>query len=151
MTNSPRPCLVELPIVVRTYDIDFAGIVGNIVYIRWLEDLRLKLLEGYLPLEEQMQQNQIPVLVSTQIDYKRPVQIFDRVLARMWVSELARARWTLRAEFIANEALAALATQVGVFVDKSTMRPVAVPEDLRARFVRESGMSAGADRPASIE
>ena len=25
---------------VMTYDIDFAGIVSNISYIRWLEDLR---------------------------------------------------------------------------------------------------------------
>jgi acyl-CoA thioesterase FadM len=35
-----RPLLVELPIVVKTYDIDFANIVHNRVYIRWLEDLR---------------------------------------------------------------------------------------------------------------
>ena len=31
----------EQPLPIRTYDIDFAGIVSNIVFIRWLEDLRL--------------------------------------------------------------------------------------------------------------
>ena len=27
----------EQPLPIRTYDIDFAGIVSNIVFIRWLE------------------------------------------------------------------------------------------------------------------
>ena len=45
---------VSLNLSIQTYDIDFAGIVSNIVYIRWLEDLRLKMLETYLPLEQLM-------------------------------------------------------------------------------------------------
>jgi len=35
----------EQPLPIRTYDIDFAGIVSNIVFVRWLEDLRLGLLD----------------------------------------------------------------------------------------------------------
>ena len=31
-----RPLHVELPITVKTYDIDFLGIVSNIAYVRWL-------------------------------------------------------------------------------------------------------------------
>jgi len=42
LTPPIRPFLIEVPLPVRTYDIDFAGIVSNIVYIRWLEDLRLE-------------------------------------------------------------------------------------------------------------
>ena len=40
----------EQPLPIRTYDIDFAGIVSNIVFIRWLEDLRLGLLDQAYPL-----------------------------------------------------------------------------------------------------
>ena len=40
----------EQPLPIRTYDIDFAGIVSNIVFIRWLEDLRLALLDQTYPL-----------------------------------------------------------------------------------------------------
>ena len=40
----------ELPLRVQTYDIDFAGIVSNIVFIRWLEDLRLGLMDEAYPL-----------------------------------------------------------------------------------------------------
>jgi acyl-CoA thioester hydrolase len=39
-----KPFEVALDLPIKTYDIDFAGIVSNIVYIRWLEDLRLKIL-----------------------------------------------------------------------------------------------------------
>ncbi len=45
-----RPLLIERPIVVRTYDIDFANIVHNIVYFRWLEDLRSEILADVLPI-----------------------------------------------------------------------------------------------------
>ena len=45
-----RALLIERPIVVRTYDIDFANIVHNIVYFRWLEDLRSEILADVLPI-----------------------------------------------------------------------------------------------------
>jgi acyl-CoA thioesterase FadM len=84
----PQPLEITLPIVVRTYDIDFAGIVSNIVYIRWLEDLRLQLLAEYFPLDTAMQSMNIaPVLLRTEIDYKRAIRLFDAVQGRMWLAE----------------------------------------------------------------
>ena len=49
-----KDLLVTLPLNVRTYNIDFAGIVSNIVYIRWHEDLRLEMLDRYFPIQEQL-------------------------------------------------------------------------------------------------
>ncbi len=46
-----KPFLFQLPIKVMTYDIDFAQIVHNAVYIRWLEDLRTELLVGTYSIE----------------------------------------------------------------------------------------------------
>ena len=60
-----RPFEVQLALPIRTYDIDFAGVVSNIVYIRWLEDLRLKMLEVHLPLEQQITSGYGPLLAST--------------------------------------------------------------------------------------
>lgn len=37
-----RTLNLDMPITVKTYDIDFMGIVSNISYVRWMEDLRLK-------------------------------------------------------------------------------------------------------------
>jgi hypothetical protein len=57
---------VELQFKVQTYDIDFAGIVSNQVYIRWLEDLRLEFLDTYAPLDRLLADGLVPVLVSTE-------------------------------------------------------------------------------------
>jgi acyl-CoA thioesterase FadM len=60
-----KPLLVEWTFPIRTYDIDFALHVSNIVYIRWLEDLRLEMMSKYLPLSELLSKGQAPVLRST--------------------------------------------------------------------------------------
>jgi acyl-CoA thioester hydrolase len=134
-----RPLLVELALPVRTYDIDFAGVVSNIVYVRWLEDLRMKLLEEHLPLEGQWEQGIVPVLAATQIEYKRPIRLFDQPVGRLWMSEVGRVKWTVRAEILLDGKPAATASQTGAFVSLPTMRPVALPEKLVAKFLEQGG------------
>lgn len=131
-----KPLEVKIPLSIQTYDIDFAGIVSNIVYIRWLEDLRLKILATYLPLEELMSQGYCPTITSTQIEYKRALQLGDRPIARMWISKLDRVRCTLQAEIYLEESLVANATQVGFFMNLDTMRPLAVPKQLKKAYTQ---------------
>lgn len=125
---------VTLDLPVKTYDIDFAGIVSNIVYLRWLEDLRLKILETYLPLEQLMAQGYCPIIASTQIQYKKALKMFDRPVGKMWVAELGRSRCTLQAEIYLDRTVATTATQVGFFINLETMRPIAIPEQLKALY-----------------
>jgi acyl-CoA thioester hydrolase len=117
--------------VVRTYDVDFAGIVHNLVYIRWLEDLRLDLLRPHLPMEQMLGSGYSPILTHTEIDYIRPISLGDPVEGQMWVSKLGRTRWALQAEFKTGDVLAASAAQRGYFADLETLRPVRVPDVLR--------------------
>ncbi len=133
-----RPLEVELALPVRTYDIDFAGVVSNIVYIRWLEDLRLKLLSDHLPLEEQVKAGCVPVLTSTQIQYRRPIRLFDRPIGRLWMSEAGRVKWTVQAEISLEHQPAATANQTGAFVSLTTLRPVPLPEQLAAKFRQQA-------------
>ena len=72
----------EQTLPIRTYDIDFAGIVSNIVFIRWLEDLRLGLLDRAYPLIQALADDVAPILLSTRITYRRPVTIADRLTGR---------------------------------------------------------------------
>jgi acyl-CoA thioester hydrolase len=118
---------------VRTYDIDFVGIVSNIVYVRWLEDLRLQMLAEYFPLDTAMQMQGIaPLLLRTEIDYKRPVRLFDALHGRMWLAEAGRARQVLAAEFTVDGRLHAAARQTTCFIDLASGRPVATPLAIRA-------------------
>jgi acyl-CoA thioester hydrolase len=123
----------EQPLPIRTYDIDFAGIVSNIVFIRWLEDLRLGLLDQAYPLIQALAEGVAPILLATRISYRKPVTIADPLLGRIWVAGLSRVRWRLAAEFTVNGALHAEAEQEGLFMRLSTRRPIAIPEPIRRR------------------
>jgi len=118
---------------VMTYDIDFAGIVSNITYIRWLEDLRNLYADQILPIGEVLNRGIIPALGRTEIDYILPVRFPDKVAGRMWLSDRGRAKYILACEFISNNSgmVTAKAKQLGVFVSKATFRPVPLPEEFR--------------------
>ena len=132
MTNSElKPLLVEVPIRVKTYDVDWVGHVNNIVYIRWLEDLRLELLDTYFPLEPLREQGVAPIIVTTNIHYRKGISLSDHeVLARMWVREFGRATFYLEAEFLVDGDLRCTAVQRGTFIDRAKMKPVRVPQGL---------------------
>src|SRR5712691_8283984 len=112
----------EQPLPIRTYDIDFAGIVSNIVFIRWLEDLRLGLMHQAYPLIQALAEDVAPILLATRITYRRRVTISDQLLGRMRVAGLSRVRWRLAAEFIVAGAIHAEAEQEGLFMRLSTRR-----------------------------
>jgi acyl-CoA thioester hydrolase len=118
---------------VMTYDIDFAGIVSNISYIRWLEDLRNLFAEQALSIGDAFQRGIAPALMHTEIDYLTPVRFPDTLTGRMWLEEHGRTRWVLAAEFHseATNQIAARARQSGVFIALKTLRPVRLPEEYR--------------------
>lgn len=123
-----RALLIEDDIKVSTHEIDFAGHVSNIVYLRWLEDLRLKMFDVYCPLQLFMENGVTPVLVSTEIHYKKSLRLFDRPRAKMWLSDLGLTTLTIDAEIYLDDALATTARHVGVFVDIAKMKPIRVPK-----------------------
>ena len=127
------PYQIILPIPVRTYDIDFVGFVSNIVYVRWLEDLRLQMLAEYFPLDTAMQvQGIAPVLLRTEIDYKRAIRLFDAVQGRMWLDEAGSVRQVLAAEFTVDGQLRATARQTTCFINLASGRPVPTPQAIRS-------------------
>ncbi|MEH2291314.1 acyl-CoA thioesterase [Nostoc sp.] len=134
--NLHRPLEVVLAIPVKTYDIDFMGIVSNIVYIRWLEDLRLKFLDEHWQLNQQIELGYTPILAGTEIEYKRPIKIIDRVIGRLWLSSLGRLKWTVQAEILSNNELAAVASQKGGFVSMQNNRLVPIPEELQKKYLQ---------------
>lgn len=138
-----EPLLVELPIRVKTYDIDFVGHVNNIVYVRWLEDLRLHLLDTHLPLEGLRAEGVVPIIVNTEIHYRQAIQLSDaNVLGRMWIRDFGKAAFYLSAEFRVGDQVRCSAQQRGTFVSVTTQRPVRVPVELFARFQTEKAATA---------
>lgn len=123
--------LVSIPITVMTYDIDYAHIVHNAVYIRWLEDLRTAMIGEVYPIEELLADGVSPILSKTEIEYRLPVRFGEDVVGSMWVSDLGRTRWTVEAELRVGEQVRTAARQQGYFADLETLRPTRIPMRLR--------------------
>jgi acyl-CoA thioester hydrolase len=136
MTSSPQKKRldVRVPLRVKPYDIDVVGIVSNIVYVRWMEDLRLAMLDAYLPLDKQMDEGYLPAILKVEIDYKRPIQLHDELVGVMWLSNLDRLRYEVTAEFLCNGKVAAVGRQEGCFISLKSKRPVRPPAHLVAMF-----------------
>ncbi|RMG21163.1 MAG: acyl-CoA thioesterase [Bacteroidetes bacterium] len=129
-----RPLFLSKPIQVNGYDIDVLGIVSNIVYVRWFEDLRFHFLDTYWPFPEMLKQEQSPVLWHTQLTYKKPLTIFDRPQGHIWLQALSRSRWTVGLEVVSEKGLHCQGEQSGYFIHTGRKRPVPIPEELRRLY-----------------
>ena len=125
--------IIEHPFRVMTSDIDFAGVVSNISYVRWLEDLCNLFAEQVLLMGEALPRGIAPTLMHTEIDYLAPVRFPDLVTGRMWLAARERSKWELIPEFHSQtkDKLVARARQIGVFVALDTLRPVHLPEEFQ--------------------
>jgi acyl-CoA thioester hydrolase len=128
---------ITVNLEVYTYQIDFAGHVSNIVYIQWMEIARIKLLEAIgLPTHEIAKAGFIPVLVQTEISYKQPLYLGDRVQVDLWLEELKNAS-AIMAFQMTNQAgaIAAEGRQKGIFFDTETQRPKRLTAEQRDLFL----------------
>jgi acyl-CoA thioester hydrolase len=132
--NLSKPLEIALLLPVRTYDIDFAGIVSNIVYVRWFEDMRLAMLENNFPLEEQLQQGFAPIVLQTKIDYKQSIVLGDRPIGKMWIESLEALRWVVSAEITTGDKISAMGQQMGIFINLETKKPMRIPDRMKQQY-----------------
>lgn len=87
-----------LNLEIKTYDIDVAGHVNNAVYVHWFEDLRTKLFNDHFNLSKLLAKNLYPVVISTEIHYKKSLKLFDKPVGVMYIESLNHGIFTLKAE-----------------------------------------------------
>ena len=76
------------------FDTDCGGVVSNIAYLRFIEIARTHLAEELgLALAEMTQKQRYPVVVRTEIDYRRAARLGDRLVIEGWLDRLERARF----------------------------------------------------------
>lgn len=107
----------EINFDVKPYDIDAAGHVNNAVYFKWLEDLRVKLFEKFLPVNELLKRNQYLVVTSANIKYKRQISLEDKPSGTMRLERFDRVIWVLMANFTVDNLISSTAEQKCVVVD----------------------------------
>ena len=88
-----KPLKVERPFDINAYDIDVMGIVSNIVYVRWFEDMRKLLLDVHLPYTGLLDDGISPVLSRTEVNYMKPLTMYDQPHGVLWLAEMSKSRY----------------------------------------------------------
>lgn len=111
---------------IYTYQIDFVGHVNNIVYIQWLENARIKLLQamGLSITKIAEEDGLMPIITETVIKYKKPFFLDNEVKVEVWVSKMYNVHAVFDMVFYneKNE-LCATSKQKVLFIDKHTQGP----------------------------
>ena len=91
MAVAPRICT---QVQVMFFDTDCGGVVSNIAYLRFIEIARTLLAEELgLALTEMAENHRYPVVVRTEVDYRRPAKLGDQLAIEGWLERVERVRF----------------------------------------------------------
>lgn len=123
-----NPFILKKEIEIQGYDIDYGGVVSNIVYIRWMDDLRTALLKAHYPVDVMAKDGMAPVVNKTHAHYKRSSFFGDRLTAEIRMTALEKVRWEIQAVITNGDGKTVFtAVQSGAFVDLRNGRLSPVP------------------------
>ncbi|WP_321376190.1 thioesterase family protein [uncultured Draconibacterium sp.] len=111
---------------VYTYHIDFVGHVNNIIYVQWLENARVKLIEamGLSISQIAVDDDILPIITETNIQYKKPFFLSNEVHVEVWVSEIFNVSANFKFRFRNEKGeICSTAQQKVLFIDRATQRP----------------------------
>jgi YbgC/YbaW family acyl-CoA thioester hydrolase len=93
MLNDSAP-RIRTDVQVMFFDTDCAAVVHNIAYLRFIEVARTLLAEQLgLGLAQMAENQKYPVVVRTEIDYRRAAKLGDRLVVEGWLDQLERVRF----------------------------------------------------------
>jgi len=120
------------------YEVDFTGFLSNTVAPRWLERLRLQLIEEQFADQGLFDRQQLSVIARSEIDYLRPIRMGTKLLGRAWIERCMRSSWTIYFTFHEGETetLCMRALQIGAFINPETLNPARVPPAILARVAQ---------------
>jgi YbgC/YbaW family acyl-CoA thioester hydrolase len=88
------PPRIRTQVQVMFFDTDCGGVVSNIAYLRFIEIARTLLAENLgLALTEMAKNQRYPVVLRTEIDYRRPAKLGDQLVIEGWLSRVERVRF----------------------------------------------------------
>jgi len=113
------------------FDTDCGGVVSNIAYLHFIEIARTHLAEELgLALAEMAQKQTYPVVVRTEIDYRRPARLGERLVIEGWLDRVERARFwcAFRIKRPEDDTLVAECRQMLALIEMPTGKLLRLPE-----------------------
>ena len=136
--NAPR---IRTEVHVMFFDTDCAAVVHNIAYLRFIEIARTLLAEQLgLGLATMAENQKYPVVVRTEIDYRRAAKLGDKLVIEGWVDQLERVRFWCAFKIVrpSDETLIAECRQMLAIIQMPEAKLLRVPDDWD-RYRADSG------------
>jgi len=127
--NAPR---IRTEVQVMFFDTDCAAVVHNIAYLRFIEVARTMLAEELgLGLAQMAASQKYPVVVRTEIDYRRAAKLGDKLVIEGWLDRLERVRFWCAFKIIrpADDVLIAECRQMLAIIQMPEAKLLRVPDD----------------------
>ena len=131
MLNESAP-RIRTDVQVMFFDTDCAAVVHNIAYLRFIEVARTLLAEQLgLGLAQMAENQKYPVVVRTEIDYRRAAKLGDRLVVEGWLDRLERVRFwcAFRVMRPVDDTLIAECRQMLAIIQMPEARLLRVPDD----------------------
>ena len=114
------------------FDTDCGGVVHNIAYLRFIEIARTLLAEKLgLGLSDMAENQKYPVVVRTEIDYRKGAKLGDNLSIEGWLDQLERVRFwcAFRIVRMNDEALIAECRQMLALMEMPAAKLLRLPEE----------------------
>ncbi len=119
------------------FDTDVGGVIHNIAYLRMIETARTRLagLMG-MKLTEMAERQEFPVVVRTEIDYRKPGRLGDLIEIHGHLESMEKVRFWMSFEVKrpADDDLLVTCRQQLALVQMPKGRPLRVPQAWREQF-----------------
>jgi YbgC/YbaW family acyl-CoA thioester hydrolase len=128
---------IETEVQVMFFDTDCAAVVHNIAYLRFIEIARTLLAEQIgMGLRAMADTQQYPVVVRTEIDYRKPARLGDRLVVHGRIESVERMRFWCAFEIRrpADGALIVQSRQMLAVIQMPAGRPMRLPAEWSERF-----------------
>jgi acyl-CoA thioester hydrolase len=112
--------------------IDENGHVNNVAYVQWMQDIAVEHYESIGGVNAMQLMGATWVVREHKVEYLLPAFADEEIEIRTWVENIRRVRSLRKYEFIRKSDGKTLVRGETdwVFVDATTGRPVAIPEDV---------------------
>ena len=131
MLNSDAP-RIHTEVQVMFFDTDCAAVVHNIAYLRFIEVARTLLAEQLgMRLATMAQDKKFPVVVRTEIDYRRAAALGDKLIIEGWLDRLERVRFwcAFRITRPSDNTLIATCRQMLALIEMPSAKLLRLPEE----------------------
>ena len=119
------------------FDTDIGGVVHNIAYLRMIETARTRLAAVLgLALRDMAKTQLYPVVVRTEIDYRKPATLGDEIIIRGRLESVERVRFWCAFEMVraADELVLVTCRQALAMVQMPQGKPMRLPEDWFVKY-----------------